>query len=75
MSDYVRLAVVCREGGIYFDTDVEVITSIDELLQHEAFYAFENDSYVATGPVTEKNWVLSLTITRNTKSCMFIRIV
>ncbi len=49
LSDYVRLAVVCREGGIYFDTDVEVIAPIDGLLAHEAFYAFENDSYVATG--------------------------
>lgn len=49
LSDYVRLAVVCREGGIYFDTDVEVIAPMDDLLQHEAFYAFENDSHVATG--------------------------
>ena len=49
LSDYVRLAVVCREGGIYFDTDVEVIAPIDGLLQNKAFYAFENDSYVATG--------------------------
>ena len=49
LSDYVRLAVVCREGGIYFDTDVEVVAPVDALLEHEAFYAFENDSYVATG--------------------------
>lgn len=49
LSDYVRLAVVCREGGIYFDTDVEVIAPVDGLLAHEAFYAFENSSYVATG--------------------------
>ena len=25
LSDYVRLDVVCRHGGVYFDTDVEVI--------------------------------------------------
>lgn len=49
LSDYVRLAVVFREGGIYFDTDVEVVAPVDELLAYEAFYAFENDSYVATG--------------------------
>lgn len=49
LSDYVRLAVVCREGGIYFDTDVELIAPMDALLEHEAFYAFENDNYVATG--------------------------
>ena len=49
LSDYARLAIVYREGGVYFDTDVELIAPIDGLLQHEAFFAFENDSYVATG--------------------------
>lgn len=49
LSDYARLAIVYREGGIYFDTDVELIAPLDGLLQHEAFFAFENDSYVATG--------------------------
>lgn len=49
LSDYVRLIVVYQYGGIYFDTDVEVIASIDWLLNNEAFYAFENNDYVATG--------------------------
>lgn len=49
LSDYVRLIVVYQFGGIYFDTDVEVIASIDWLLNNEAFYAFENNNYVATG--------------------------
>lgn len=49
LSDFVRLQVVYEHGGIYFDTDVEVIKSIDDLLAYEAFYAFENDEYVATG--------------------------
>lgn len=49
LSDFVRLQVVYENGGIYFDTDVEVIRNIDGLLNYEAFYAFENDNYVATG--------------------------
>ena len=49
LSDYVRLAVVCRYGGVYFDTDVELVAPVDALLAHQAFYAFENNSYVATG--------------------------
>lgn len=49
LSDFVRLIVIYENGGIYFDTDVEVIKSLDNLLQYEAFYGFENDDYVATG--------------------------
>ena len=49
LSDYVRLAVVKEHGGIYFDTDVEIINTFDSLLNYDAFYAFENENYVATG--------------------------
>jgi hypothetical protein len=49
LSDYVRLAVVAEQGGLYFDTDVELVKSPEELLQLEAFYGFENDISVNTG--------------------------
>ena len=49
LSDFVRLVVVSEFGGLYFDTDVEVIKQPDDLLNHQAFYGFENDEYVASG--------------------------
>ena len=49
LSDYVRLAVVCRQGGVYFDTDVELVKPLDILLEHQAFYSFENPEMVNTG--------------------------
>lgn len=49
LSDFVRLVVVAEYGGIYFDTDVELLKSPDELLQYGAFYGFENDANVNTG--------------------------
>ncbi len=49
LSDYARLVIIYEHGGIYFDTDVEVIKSLDDLLQHKAFSGFENDEYVASG--------------------------
>lgn len=49
LSDLVRLVVVFQYGGIYFDTDVEVISSFDTLLEYEAFFGFENVSCVNTG--------------------------
>ena len=36
-------------GGLYFDTDVEMVRSPDELLQYDAFYGFETDEFVNTG--------------------------
>lgn len=49
LSDFARLVVVAEQGGLYFDTDVELIKKPDGLLCYDAFYGFENDSYVATG--------------------------
>ena len=49
LSDYVRLAVVAEHGGLYFDTDVELLRSPDFLLDHEAFFGFEAREYVASG--------------------------
>ena len=49
LSDYARLAIVAEQGGLYFDTDVELVKSPEELLQYEAFYGFENETAVATG--------------------------
>lgn len=49
LSDFVRLVVVAEHGGIYFDTDVELLKNPDMLLQYEAFYGFENDKHIATG--------------------------
>ena len=49
LSDYVRLLVVYRHGGIYFDTDVELIRNPDFLLKNQAFFGFESNEYVNTG--------------------------
>ena len=49
VTDYVRLFVVNKYGGIYLDTDVQTIKSYDFLLKYSAFFGFENTSYVNTG--------------------------
>lgn len=43
LSDYVRLWAVYNNGGIYLDTDVELIKSPEELLQYGAFFGFEGN--------------------------------
>lgn len=49
VTDYIRLKVVYDNGGIYFDTDVQVLKSFDELLSCHSFFGFENLEYVNTG--------------------------
>ena len=49
VSDYARFKILYEHGGVYFDTDVEVIRSLEELLRNDAFFCFENKQYVASG--------------------------
>lgn len=49
VTDYVRLKVVYDHGGIYLDTDVELKKKLDSLLQHDAYFGFENGIHIATG--------------------------
>jgi len=41
LSNLVRLQALYTEGGIYFDTDVEVIKSFVPLLHHNCFVGFQ----------------------------------
>lgn len=41
LPDYVRLDVVYNHGGIYLDTDVELLQSLDMLRYNEAFFGTE----------------------------------
>lgn len=49
VTDYARLKIIYENGGIYLDTDVEVIKSFDNLLTLEAFAGFEGEKNIATG--------------------------
>ncbi len=49
VSDYVRLYALYHVGGVYMDTDVEVIKNIDSFLENEAFSGFESYDKVPTG--------------------------
>lgn len=43
VSDYARFWILCRYGGIYFDTDVEVIRPMDDIISRGNFMGFEVD--------------------------------
>lgn len=41
-SDYARYYILNQEGGIYFDTDIEVVKSLDNLLSYKCFLGYES---------------------------------
>ncbi len=47
-SDWARLHVLYKQGGIYLDTDVELKKPFDPFLHHRMFWGFEYDCYLAT---------------------------
>ena len=49
VSDYARLDVLVREGGIYLDTDVEVLKDLSPLCKNRAFIGFEDSQKVNDG--------------------------
>jgi hypothetical protein len=60
VTDYVRLYALYSEGGIYMDTDVEVLKSLDKFLHHEVFTGFESSDKIQTGLIGAKpqnSWI------------------
>lgn len=60
VSDYVRLYALYHHGGIYMDTDVEVIRPLDRFLNHEVFSGFEDEVYLQSGTmgaVAQHSWI------------------
>ena len=49
ITDYVRLFAIYNFGGIYMDTDVEVLKPLDQFLDCDGFTGFEAKEYMVTG--------------------------
>lgn len=62
VSDVARIYALYTEGGIYMDTDVEVVRNLDPLLNHSGFLGFEGTQWIATNMVgfEEKHELLRL---------------
>lgn len=49
VTDYARLWIIYHYGGIYLDTDVEIIKPLDCLLKNEAYFGLEDNNFINTG--------------------------
>lgn len=55
VTDYVRFYALYRHGGIYMDTDVEVIKPLDKFLIEEFFIGLEKPDSIQTGVIGSKS--------------------
>lgn len=51
VADIARLHILYYEGGIYFDTDVEVLKSFDEFLKEDGFTSYESLNLIAMAAI------------------------
>jgi hypothetical protein len=60
VTDFVRLYVLYNYGGIYMDSDVQLVKNIDPFLTCPAFSGFESNNYLPTaimGAEKSNRWI------------------
>ena len=72
VSDYARFYILYHHGGIYFDTDVEVIKSIDDIIERGAFMGCENEAKPGATALRALAWaaIRALACMRKSSACM-----
>lgn len=55
VSDFVRIYALANEGGIYLDTDVEVLKSFDDLLKERVVLGTDDSGNLTALMAAEKN--------------------
>jgi mannosyltransferase OCH1-like enzyme len=51
MADYLRLKILYEYGGIYMDTDMQVVKNLTPLLEETAFIGQENENGIINGAI------------------------
>lgn len=49
VADFARLEILYNYGGIYLDTDMEILKNLDEFLCYRGFLGFEDENFVNGG--------------------------
>ena len=50
VSDYARIKILYDSGGLYFDTDVELISNLKNIIEKGPFMGFEDDMQYTVAP-------------------------
>ena len=63
VTDYMRLYVLYKYGGIYLDTDIEMLKSFDDFLEYDSFIGLESSYTLCTaviGAKPKQRWLKDL---------------
>ena len=74
VSDYARFDILYEYGGIYFDTDVELIKPIDSLIEEGPFAGIESPGALAAGlglSSRQRETIFSDILESYSQSCFF----
>ena len=73
-TDYIRYQVVYEYGGIYFDTDVEILKNIDSFRKDKAFFGIQGEKAIASGLGfgAEKGTAILLDLMNNYRNIPFL---
>lgn len=55
VADVARLHALINHGGIYLDTDVEILKSLSPLLNNQLVMGFETDNVIQTGVIAAQS--------------------
>jgi hypothetical protein len=74
VSDYVRLYVLYHQGGVYLDTDMELLKPLDSFFEHKAFFGFERADRLSTAIMgSEKSHAFIRTLLSDYDNRTFIK--
>lgn len=59
VSDIARYKILYEHGGVYFDTDVELVKPIDFLLKEHGFMGFQTANLGLYGDDLQTHWLLN----------------
>lgn len=51
VADYIRLYVLYKEGGVYLDTDMYIVKSLDDILNYELVLGKEDNKHISAGMI------------------------
>lgn len=55
ISDYIRIKVLYEQGGVYMDTDMQILKDITPLLdKQDVFFGYEDEKHISAGIIGAK---------------------